>query len=202
MSTSCTNIKSFKNHKVKYELWHMFQNNIQKLIKSKPLSLTELAKELDMSYQTLYSITSRHNPNPTMETLIKISNYFGVGIDDLVSKNLINGTEKKPSYVPLFRDYNLANGMDFIQKSQRFVFCQLTGKIEDIQRTFCIMITEFSSHLFPKDTILILEKSIERNGSYLVIKKSNSTFCIIKKHEICYDTYDIIGVIKSIIFDW
>jgi DNA-binding XRE family transcriptional regulator len=202
MSTSCIKSKSVKNQKVKDELWRTFQNNIQTLTKTIPLSLSELAKELDMNYQTLYSITNRNNPNPTMETLIKISNYFGVGIDDLVSENLTKNTHRKNVYVPLFRDYDLVEGTDFIQDNQSIVFCDLTGKVEDIQRKICIMITEFSSHLFPKDTILILDKSIERNGSYLVIEKSNSTYCVIKKHEICHDTYDIIGVIISTVFDW
>lgn len=194
-------MKSIENHKFNNEPWVTFQKNVRRLTQVTPLSLTDLARELDMKYQTLYSITNRSNPNPTMETLIKLSNYFGVGIDDLVRGEVSQNINTKSSHVPLFRDFDLVDGVEE-QNHSNFVWCDLSDKSVDAENSFCVLISDYSSHLFPADTILIIENTTGGNGTYLAINKSDSKFCVIKKHEICYDTYDIIGFVTSSVFDW
>lgn len=58
--------------------------NIEKLRKSKNISQEKLARLADVANNTIVKIESRENKNPTLETLVKISNALDVSIDDLL----------------------------------------------------------------------------------------------------------------------
>lgn len=46
----------------------------------------KLAKKADIPFSTLAKIEAGYTPNPSMETLIKISDAFGIGIDELIGR--------------------------------------------------------------------------------------------------------------------
>ena len=50
------------------------------------LSQDKLSKKADLPFSTLAKIESGYTPNPSMETLIKISDAFGIGIDELLGR--------------------------------------------------------------------------------------------------------------------
>jgi transcriptional regulator with XRE-family HTH domain len=58
--------------------------NIKKLRNKKSWSQEKLAREADISYQTLIKIEQNRIKNPKIETLIKIAQALGVSIDDLI----------------------------------------------------------------------------------------------------------------------
>jgi len=50
------------------------------------LSQDQLSKKANLPFSTLTKIESGYTPNPSMETLIKIADAFGVGIDELLGR--------------------------------------------------------------------------------------------------------------------
>lgn len=46
----------------------------------------KLAKKADIPFSTLAKIEAGYTPNPSLETLIKISDAFGIGIDELIGR--------------------------------------------------------------------------------------------------------------------
>lgn len=64
--------------------------NIKYLRKKENLSIRQLAKRIRFSHAIIAKIESNESneENITVNTVIKIANYFGVSLDDLVCKDL------------------------------------------------------------------------------------------------------------------
>lgn len=58
--------------------------NIKKLRRQQKISQDRLSKLADLSLNTVVSIETGTNSNPTIETLTKIAKALGVGVDDLI----------------------------------------------------------------------------------------------------------------------
>lgn len=58
--------------------------NIKKLRNKKGWSQERLAREADISYQTLIKIEQNRVKNPKLQTLIKLAQALGVSLDKLV----------------------------------------------------------------------------------------------------------------------
>ena len=59
--------------------------NIKELRNKKGWSQEKLAREADISYQTLIKIERGGIKNPKIETMIKLAKALGVSIDELVN---------------------------------------------------------------------------------------------------------------------
>ena len=63
-------------------------NNIGKRIKELrgkvKISQDQLSKKANIPFSTLVKIEAGYTPNPSVETLLKIADAFGVGVDDLL----------------------------------------------------------------------------------------------------------------------
>jgi len=58
--------------------------NLKKLRQEKGISQDRLSKLADLSLNTVVTVESGANPNPTIETLTKIAKALNVGVDDLI----------------------------------------------------------------------------------------------------------------------
>jgi transcriptional regulator with XRE-family HTH domain len=58
--------------------------NIKKIRQEKGISQDRLSKLADLSLNTVVTVESGVNPNPTIETLTKIANALDVKVDDLL----------------------------------------------------------------------------------------------------------------------
>ncbi len=58
--------------------------NIKRLRTEQQLSQDRLSKLADLSLNTIVTVESGANENPTIDTLVKIASAFGVGVDDLM----------------------------------------------------------------------------------------------------------------------
>ncbi|MDD4466969.1 MAG: helix-turn-helix transcriptional regulator [Candidatus Shapirobacteria bacterium] len=58
--------------------------NIKKLRQEKGISQDRLSKLADLSLNTVVTVESGANPNPTIETLTRIAKALNVGVDDLI----------------------------------------------------------------------------------------------------------------------
>jgi len=59
-------------------------NNLKKTRQKRGISQDRLSKLADLSLNTVANVESGLNPNPTIETLLKIANALDVGVDDLI----------------------------------------------------------------------------------------------------------------------
>ena len=59
-------------------------NNLKKIRQKRGISQDRLSKLADLSLNTVANVESGLNPNPTIETLLKIANALDVGVDDLI----------------------------------------------------------------------------------------------------------------------
>ena len=58
--------------------------NLKKIRQEKSISQDRLSKLADLSLNTVVTVESGVNPNPTIETLTKIANALDVKVDDLI----------------------------------------------------------------------------------------------------------------------
>ncbi|MCI0615481.1 helix-turn-helix domain-containing protein [bacterium] len=58
--------------------------NIKKIRQDQGISQDRLSKLADLSLNTVVTVESGANPNPTIETLTKIAKALDVGVDDLI----------------------------------------------------------------------------------------------------------------------
>ncbi len=58
--------------------------NIKKLRKKQGISQDRLSKLADLSLNTVVTVESGANENPTIDTLTKIATAFDIGVDDLI----------------------------------------------------------------------------------------------------------------------
>lgn len=64
----------------------MLASNIKKLRKEHHLSQEQLAQKAGITYSTLIKIESGANKNPTLETMKKLADVFGISLDELVGR--------------------------------------------------------------------------------------------------------------------
>ena len=58
--------------------------NLKKIRQDKGISQDRLSKLADLSLNTVVTVESGANPNPTIETLTRIAKALNVGVDDLL----------------------------------------------------------------------------------------------------------------------
>ena len=60
--------------------------NLKKVRQEKGISQDRLSKLADLSLNTVVTVESGLNPNPTIDTLTKIAQALNVKVDDLIKK--------------------------------------------------------------------------------------------------------------------
>lgn len=58
--------------------------NLKRIRQEKKISQDRLSKLADLSLNTVVTVESGANSNPTIETLMKIANALSVSVDDLI----------------------------------------------------------------------------------------------------------------------
>lgn len=91
-----------------------FQKNVKRLAKEHGLQLKELEKALNMPVSSLsrYWSVSKNNvkaPDPSISVIIRIANFFEVGIDELIGREVDNG----------FDDLDSPNGVAIEQRDNK-----------------------------------------------------------------------------------
>ena len=64
----------------------IISRNIRRIRKKKGISQDRLSKQADLALNTVVKIETGENPNPTVETLQKIANAFGISVGNLFKK--------------------------------------------------------------------------------------------------------------------
>ena len=72
----------------------MIAKRLKELRKKAGWSQQKLAEEAGLSYNTITKIEQGAAIKPTIQTMIKIADAFGIGLDELVGRKKNNGNEK------------------------------------------------------------------------------------------------------------
>jgi transcriptional regulator with XRE-family HTH domain len=72
-----------------------FQDILQKKLNDQKMKMSELEKRASLSGGSVRRILYGKIPNPTLETMISISNVFGCSIDELIGRITINTANTK-----------------------------------------------------------------------------------------------------------
>ncbi|MCK4420109.1 helix-turn-helix transcriptional regulator [Candidatus Aerophobetes bacterium] len=63
------------------------EKSIKKLRNKLNMSQDQLAKKANIPFSTLVKIEAGYTRNPSIKTLIKIADAFGIGLDELLGRN-------------------------------------------------------------------------------------------------------------------
>jgi transcriptional regulator with XRE-family HTH domain len=72
----------------------MIAKKIKELRRKFSWSQQKLAEKAELSYNTITKIEQGAATKPTIQTMIKIADAFGIGLDDLVGRKKNNRSEK------------------------------------------------------------------------------------------------------------
>ncbi|KTD23944.1 helix-turn-helix domain-containing protein [Legionella maceachernii] len=77
--------------------------NLANLLKANHINEAELARKLNITYNTIHRIINRTTPDPKLSTLKLIAEYFHVSLDYLLSDNVNceNFDSGKPQFIPI-----------------------------------------------------------------------------------------------------
>lgn len=62
--------------------------NIMYLLQKNEISIYRMGRDLNMSERTAYQITQKESEATRLKTVMRVAEYFGVSLDDLVYKDL------------------------------------------------------------------------------------------------------------------
>lgn len=88
----------------------LLKENVNILMKEKHITQQQLADEIGMSQANLSkALNINHKKCFTVEQLYKVSQYFGISIDDLIGNNAANKMYSSPRYIFTFLSKLLQN---------------------------------------------------------------------------------------------
>ena len=113
---------SEENDDVTNQIISTLSNNLIKLLKLSRTNEAELARKLNITYNTIHRLVSGTTSDPKLSTLNQIAKYFNVSLDMLLSdQSKFHGLDgERPRFVPIFtweaiksnnfmRDFNYEN---------------------------------------------------------------------------------------------
>lgn len=118
-----------------------FKNNVELLRKKNKLSQIKLAESLGVKRSTMSNYERGHT-EPDIATLISISRYFGISIDDILLRNLAEDAEysqfvEKPGAV-----YQKVSSEEMIKDKSRIIELleteneRLKTEVSDLKKRF------------------------------------------------------------------
>ena len=146
---------------------HKLANNISTLLRMHGITENELAKALNIPYNTVRRLTTGSTTDPRISTLNIIANYFNVGLDELIETN--NQTSPGLNWLPVFdASKSLTGKMDikgFAEKNDKTHHEDAIGLTVD--QSFSCKTLNIGS------IVIITKKHTAKNGSAVLYKQNN-----------------------------
>lgn len=172
---------------------NFLSHNLSYLMKKDKLSCNDVSKSTKIPIATIQKIRSGDIANPTIETLVPISEYFKISIDNLIKtkysdENLLYKYENSIPLISMNDADNFPNcqilryiSIDYINKQDVYSFEILDGGI-----------------VFDKGSILVVDKKLTpKNQDNVVVKHLTSGKISVKK-VFFDDEYYLSSVTKGI----
>ena len=115
---------------------------VKTLAKKKGISLRKLAKQANLSYNTVYSITRRGSERVAPDTISRLANALGVNVNELTADALIR-VKSAPEMVEL--QQKVAAGQATEQEKQAWLEANLKG-LERMQHSIEFMLSELEQY--------------------------------------------------------
>jgi len=194
---------------------HTLSKNLQYLMEIQNINKSQLAKVLSIPSMSIGRWVNGKVTDPSLSKLQRLSRFFEVAIDDLVTRNLEVQDEVRKLYtefinIPVF-EWNDDFTTEYHVSTKRIPKILNIGDKKDI---FSIAHPSDYYGIYPKKSILIFSKStnielydilLVRNkiiNNILFIRKNEKNYKSVLTHEkIDIDQYKIVGVLVNIILD-
>ena len=157
-------------------------DNLLYLLKVNRLSVLELADKLDgVSYETIGRIKRDDNCNPTLKTLVSLSNYFDVDIGDLLlkdlSKNVPDTTLIEPidkgNRIPIAEWGDINNYMN----SKKFINVDILSE----SSLFALYVEKDMGDISKDSYIIINPKIAPKDNDYALIQNNESKNVFVRR---------------------
>lgn len=167
--------------------------NINTLMLSKNLSADELSRRTHLPASTIKKIRRDPKSNPTLYTLNILARYFGITISQLVGEIPI---EKPPFRLPVIGWREALNWQ--IARSTKMGYRIVTTDYPCSKNSFALSVSEDDWKNLPKDTILIIDPTLQaKHRDLALIHKANQTLPQVK--QIIFEDNQI--YLRSVIHD-
>lgn len=135
-------------------------SNLKYLLDIYSMNILELSSKVELSYPPVYSLVTGRS-NPTMDTLLKVANYFNLSISQLIGDvaiDKINNTHYS-RIIPVLQWTDAANFL-YNKNSTQHDFKQLLISSEYFipEKTFALYANEKTEPLFKTGTLLIFNE--------------------------------------------
>jgi len=158
--------------------------NIKKLLDAYQINESELARKLDVPYNTIHRIANGTTSDPRISTLQQIADYFGLSLDAILSKTQEHNfiTQKENLIIPILnwdtilkqnfaKDLDKANWKKWIQTSQ-------IKTVKDINQLFALESTKSMQPRFPSGTTFIIDPNENPIDGDLVLIRFRDTSAV------------------------
>lgn len=130
--------------------------NLKYLIQNRNISTLELSSRLGLAYASVYAAVNA-TANPTLESLVKMSEFFNISIGQLMGDTSITS----PNFVHTIPIINWSDILIFLNQSANF--CQFKDNLiisSNLSESnmFAVHTNKKVSTMFPVGTILIFNK--------------------------------------------
>ena len=158
-------------------------SNLLQLMNNKNISGSDLARALDLPYNTIKRITSGETTDPKISTLNLIADFFGVGIDELLGndtqQNSNHLSSNRPSSVPIlsWQDLEKSNLINTITPNNwtNWHPVALPKGYHLSKNSFAIESRKSMQPRFPTGTMFIIDPDERPEDGDLVLIKINET---------------------------
>ncbi len=156
-------MKKLKNIETKLnESEDCLAENLLKLLHFHQMNESDLAKNLQVPYNTIHRLLTGATSDPRVSTLQQIADFFGVTLDYLLTKNSSNPLLKQPlsQSIPVLNwgallDPNFKQHLESNPHSKRIQIAQMEN-IKNLKKLFAIESTKSMQPRFPAGTTFIV----------------------------------------------
>ena len=156
-------------------------NNLHMLMSEKRLSSSELSRCIGIPAVTIKKIRAGENKNPTIATLLPISNYFGVLVSQLIGEiglkeNDINrkniGKNEKVQAFPILKWRDAISPFKGKGAAQK---CYLVTESNVSAKSYALIIEDSETIKFTNGDLILVDPQVEpRHNDYALITKECS----------------------------
>ncbi|MDF1653878.1 MAG: S24 family peptidase [Coxiellaceae bacterium] len=153
-------------------------NNLQSLMNSYDIGITNLSKDLNLPMMTIRRILNGSTTDPRISTLNNIASYFSISIDELLGTSATITGKSKATFIPILRWENLNKNMQIqknISKDWNSWLPISLDSNETISDDAIALKARPSMHpRFPKGTYFIIDPSVSPSDGDLVLSYINN----------------------------
>lgn len=166
---------------------------LRQLLMHVDLTANGLAKILSVPTPTIHRLTTGDVRDPRLSTLTLLSDYFGVTIDQLAGRQIldprfyleIEGGTLKPAFsIPLFTFHEAGALHAHLKKPTHWFRWKSHCDDADIEKIFAIKIkNNLYEPLFSQETVIVINPTIQvENGDYVLVSFAGDNAPVLKRY--------------------